>query len=352
MTSFYGLGERLGPVPSMVVRWLRQVDLAAGKAEQYRDQLPGLLTSLRTHAQIESVTASSALEGITAPPPRAEAMVRNLSEEPRNRSEGELRGYRNALTHLFDSEQREPWPTVPMILGVHRTLYEPTGAIGGGQLKTADNRVVEQATGRIRFEAVPAALTPAVLQDVAESFRATREREDAHPVILIGAFVLDFLVVHPFADGNGRVSRLLTNYLLDRDGYDVGKFVSLEKMVKEREGRYYDSLLASTHGWERNENDLWPWLGFFVETLASAYQAFMARTEEERGRGQKSERVRRFVLEQAPTSFSIADIQKAVSGVSPQTVRLVLNGLRDEGLLSVGKGRGARWKKESASARG
>src|SRR6202022_2924828 len=130
MTSFYGLSERLAPVPSEVVIQLSRIHRHAGAADLYRQQFPGLLTTLRRGARVESAEASSAIEGIVIPHGRAEAMVLRPAELPRNRSEEEVRGYANALTYLFDPASAERWPTVGVIQHLHRLLYEPTGALG------------------------------------------------------------------------------------------------------------------------------------------------------------------------------------------------------------------------------
>jgi Fic family protein len=346
VTSFYGLGERLTPVPSDVVVQLGQIHHHAGAAELYRHQFPGLLTQLRRGARVESAEASSAIEGIVIPRARAEAVVNRPSEQPRNRSEEEVRGYANALTFLFDRTEADRWPTVGLILHLHRLLYEPTGVHGAGIFKTADNEVIDRTeAGRVvRFRPVSAVATPAAVKDLVDAYQATVEGGRCDSLLAVGAFVLDLLVIHPFADGNGRISRLLTNYLLDHEGYDIGRYVSLESLTRDAEGRYYDALLASTHGWHDNEHDAWPWLRFFLEILVSAYRRFSRRADEERGHGTRSQRVRIHVLEQAPAEFSLADVARHLH-VSEQTVRGVLQTLRDEGLVQAGQGRGAKWRR-------
>jgi Fic family protein len=273
-------------------------------------------------------------------------MVRRPAEKPRNRSEEEVLGYANALTYLFEQATGERWPTVGLIQHLHRLLYEPTGAVGTGIFKTADNEVIERTEtgGVLRFRPVSARETPAAIKDLADSYQATVRGGGCDVLIAAGAFVLDFLVIHPFADGNGRLSRLLTNYVLDREGYDVGRYVSLERLTKAVEARYYDALLASTHGWHDKEHEAWPWIRFFLEILEAAYERFASRAEEERGHGLKSERVRAYVLDQAPAEFSLAEVAQHL-GVSQQTVRGVLKSLRDEGIVRSGQGRGARWRR-------
>ena len=165
-------------------------------------------------------------------------------------------------------------------------------------------------------------------------------------MLLIGLFVLDLLTIHPFADGNGRVVRALTNALLDDAGYRVGMYVSLEQLIAESADDYYAALLASTHGWHDKENDPWPWLSYFVDVLARAYERFEQRAASDRSTGTKQDRVREYVLDHAPQIFKIADVRLALPGVSDPTIRLTLEQLKKEGLVNPdGRGRSAVWVK-------
>jgi Fic family protein len=157
-------------------------------------------------------------------------------------------------------------------------------------------------------------------------------------------FVLDFLTIHPFVDGNGRLARLLSTRLLFEVGYGVGRYVSLEGLVYERRDAYYDALAASTVGWNDGVHDPWPWLRFFIEVIADAYERFAKRAADHRSGISKQDRVRTYVLNHAGSSFEMADVRRAVPGVSDQTIRLVLRELKDEGLVSPsGVGRGTKW---------
>lgn len=347
MTSFDGLGARLDPVPADVTRRLGRIDRAAGRADLYRQQLPRLLDALRDRARVDSVEASSAIEGVVAPHARAEAMVRDATAAPRNRTEEELRGYSNALSYVFNEATNDPRIAVGLVVHLHRVLYEPAGLAGAGQFKSADNVVIDRdaATGRrVRFQPVSARETPQTVADVVDRYEEVAARGTHHPVILVAAFALDVTVIHPFADGNGRVSRLLINLLLDRCGYDVGRYVSIERQIERTKDRYYDALLASTHGWHDVAHDIWPWTSYFVETLEATYDVFAEHAEEERSRGSKQERVRRYLEEHARETFTMRDLRQALPGISDATLRLVLHRLRDDGLVSASAGRSARWK--------
>ena len=156
--------------------------------------------------------------------------------------------------------------------------------------------------------------------------------------------ILDFLCIHPFADGNGRVARLLTLQLLYHFDYAVGRFISLERIFEESKESYYETLEASSQDWHQAEHDIAPWLDYFWGALLRACREFEERVGTiERGRGAKGDRVRAEVLKRT-LPFSISEIEDACPGVSRDTVRLVLRALKSEGVIaSTGKGRGAKW---------
>ncbi|MGH9120338.1 MAG: Fic family protein [Acidimicrobiales bacterium] len=346
MGSFHGLGRLLDPVPARLLGPLRRLDQRSGQAALYRRQLPRLLDHLRESARVESVEASSAIEGVVAPKARAEAVIRNPEEATRNRSEEELRGYSNALTYVIEEASTDHQLGVGLILHLHRLLYAPTGLVGAGQFKTTDNQVVERRGGaqRVRFTPVSAVATPDAVRDLVDTYNHLLTTGDQHPLIIAAAFVLDFTVIHPFADGNGRVSRLVTNLLLERSGYDVGRYVSIERIVERNRDRYYDALEAATRGWHDNEHDPWPWIEFLVEVVDTAYERFVTFAEAERGHGSKQERVRRHLEEHASRSFTMGDLRQALPGISDATIRKVLQGFRDQGLVEGSTGRGASWR--------
>jgi len=347
MSSFVGFGAKFDPVPAEVARRLGAIGRCAGRADLYRQQFPRLLDALRDRARVESVTASSAIEGVVAPAARVQAVVLEPSETPRTRSEQELRGYSNALTHVFTEAAHETQLSVGVILHLHRLLFEPTRMVGAGRFKTADNLVVGRRPGgatAVRFRPVAAARTPQAVADLVGSFNDVVARGTHDRMLLAAAAVLDFTVIHPFADGNGRVSRLLLNLLLCQAGHDVGRYVSLERLIEQTEERYYDVLLASTHGWEDGENDVWPAVAYTTEVVERAYTRFVELGETERAAGSKQERVRRYLEEHGRRSFSMAELRTALPGISDATFRVVLNSLRDEGKVVASSGRTARWR--------
>jgi Fic family protein len=345
LRSFADLDGLVGQVPAHVVTRLSAIDFGRGSEALYRDQMPGLLTELADRTRVQSITASSAIEGVVvADAGRAERIINRRTSTLRNRSEQELAGYRDAQDYVFQDDWRPL--NAGLILHLHRLLFAHT-AIPGGAFKAQDNLVVDRSpdgSTTVRFKPVSAARTPLAIDDLIDRYRQAVAAGEHHPVILAGLFVLDLLVIHPFEDGNGRVARLLTSAVLTEHGYTVGRYVSLEQAVAESADAYYQSLLESTHGWHDGAIDPWPWLGYYTNVLAGAYAVFAARAAAAKTPGTKQQRIREHILRHAPITFRLADIRAAVPGVSDQTIRLVLEQLKNEGEVRAdGIGRGATW---------
>jgi Fic family protein len=342
--NFIDIDDRLAEVPGPIVARLRRIDRGAGREDLYADQVPALLDQLATRARVESITASSAIEGVVVEPGRASRIVAGAVSRLGTRSEQELAGYRDALDHLWADDPGEL--TVGLVLYVHRLLFGRT-ASPGGRLKDEDNLVVDiddSGVRTVRFRPVSARETPHYLDELVVRYRAARASGDHHPALLVGLFALDLSIVHPFVDGNGRVLRALTNYLLAQSGYGVTRYVSLEQLLHDDRDRYYDALAASTTGWADDTSDVWPWLGFFVDKLWLAYETFEDRATASRASGTKQERVRDHIRHYAPATFAMADLRAALPGISDVTIRLVLAELRDAGEISAdGTGRSTRW---------
>jgi Fic family protein len=338
----------LDPVPGDVVAMLRRIDLCAGAEARYVDQLPQLLDALRAEARIESVTASSAIEGIVVDRSRVPSLASGRATRFRSSSEAEFAGYTAALDYL---NRQDPGPfDVGLILHMHRLLFSHTEA-RGGYLKSDDNVVVNRnadGTRSIRFEPVSAQETPFFIDELVARTAAALECGDQHPLIVVAACVLDFLCIHPFGDGNGRVARLVTAYLVRRVGYGVGRYVSLEQLIYDSKDDYYSTLEASTNGWfDDGRHDAWPWARYLLARIDDAYASFDARLAAGTTGGTKQNRVRDYVLLHAPGIFRIADIRRALPGVSDNTIRLVLAELKSDGrITNDGTGRGATWRRQ------
>lgn len=335
----------LDPVPGAIVRLLRRIDISAGGASRHTDQLPQLLAALHEQARIESVTASSAIEGVSVAEARAPMLVAGTPKRFRDRSEAEFAGYRAALDDLNQQEPAEL--SVGLVLHLHRLLFSFTDG-RGGQFKQEDNIVIDRdpsGGSTTRFAPVSSRETPFFLAELVDRTNTTLANAATHPLLVVSAFVLDFSCIHPFADGNGRVGRLLTTQLLRHTGYTVGRYVSLEQLVYETKDGYYSALAASTDGWfDDGRHSAWPWTRYLLDRLDASYQRFEARVATATSGGTKQDRVRDFVLLHAATPFTIADIRKGVPGVSDNTIRLVLTELKTDRLIdNDGTGRAATW---------
>lgn len=329
-----------------VLRSVATVHDYRGREELFRQQSPEILDTLRHYAVISSILASNRIEGIVAPPSRVRSLVGKRTE-PRNRSEQEIAGYRDVLDTIHTN-----WAHIPLttgsVLQLHRDLfrYSPQP---GGLWKTADNQIVERdADGapRLRFQPTAAWQTPEAMESLHLRLRDALERGAVEPLLLIAAYVLDFLCIHPFLDGNGRMARLLTLLLLYRAGFGVGRFISLEQIVDDSRQNYYDALGASSEGWHEGSHALVPWWEYFLGIMIDAYRTFERRVGETRApRGAKAERVRQ-AIEQMPSRFRFGDLLEAAPGVSQPTIRRVLVEMRQAGAVKcLGTGRSAEWEK-------
>jgi len=345
--NFIDIESRLAEVPGAVVSRLRLIDRGAGREDLYAHQVPALLDQLATRARVESVTASSAIEGVVVEPGRASRILAGTVSHLGNRSEQELAGYRDALDHLWAEEPGEL--SVGLVLYLHRLLFGRT-ASPGGRLKDEDNLVVdvdEVGVRTVRFRPVSARETPFYMDELVARYVEAQASGRHHPVLLVGLFALDLSIIHPFVDGNGRVMRVLTNYLLARAGYGVTRYISLEQLLHDDRDRYYDALAASTSGLNDERSDVWPWLDFFAEKLELAYETFEDRAAAARAPGTKQERVRDHIRHHAPADFAMDDLRAALPGISDVTIRLVLAELRDAGEIAAdGTGRSTRWVRQ------
>jgi len=323
---------------------LRALGEYQGKQQLYAAQSPEVLHGLSQVAVIESTESSNRLEGVVVTPSRLKSLVvRNAI--PKSRSEQEIAGYRDALALIHESAANMPF-NEGVVLQLHTILYQYMPQ-AGGRWKATNNDIIERhpdGTSRLRFQPVAAHLTPMAMQDLTARCSLALDKQLADPLVLVPLAMLDFLCIHPFPDGNGRMSRLLTLLLLYHFDYAVGRYISLERIFEETKEGYYETLEASSQGWHQGEQDVKPWLDYFWGVLLRAYREFEERLGSlTYSRGNKGERVRTEVLGRI-LPFSISEIEEACPGVSRDMVRLVLRSMKSEGLIeSTGKGRGAKW---------
>jgi len=331
----------------MSTNWLlNDLAEAKGKQELYTRQSPQALKALREMALVQSVESSNRIEGVTVAADRLLPLVLG-NARPKDRSEQEIAGYRTALKLIHtggDSQQITP----DLVRRLHRLCQEGSG--DAGQFKKVDNEIIELRPGAapvVRFKCVPAKATPAAMDELCLVYRHALDQDHIPPLVAIGALVLDFLCIHPFRDGNGRVSRLLTLLALYQEGYDVGRYISVERLVEEAKEDYYLALQQSSQRWHGGKHDLLPWLNHFLAIARRAYGQFEERAGQVKApRGAKAALVRAAIRAQ-PGEFRLTDIEHACPGVGREWIRSVLTDLKATGEVTCqGKGPAARWRHE------
>lgn len=326
------------------MKTIRALGDARGQQALWYQQVPETLKSLRRTAVIESSESSNRLEGVTVAPERLRPLIEER-DDPHTRSEQEIAGYRDALALVHESG-RDMAFTANIVRQLHGRLYRYM-ADEGGTWKGAANDIVEHLPGgatRVRFSPTAPHLVEPQMESLCERYRAARTAEQ-EPLVLVPLAILDFLCIHPFRDGNGRVARLLSLMLLYHADYEVGRYISLERVIEGSKETYYEALETSSTGWHEGRHDVTPWLDYFWGMLLRAYREFGERLDSSRAtaHGSKTERVRAAVLRRdAP--FRLADLHDECQGISREMIRHVLRAMRDEGLVATtGQGRGARW---------
>ena len=334
------------PITQNILQTIRSIAEYKGKQDLYKEQSPQLLETLRQAAIIQSTESSNRLEGITAPMERIRALVAKKTT-PRNRSEQEIAGYRDVLNTIHANYADIPF-TTGVILQFHRDLYQFIPG-QGGKWKPTDNEITEiqsDGTKVVRFHPVPAHMTPDAMETLHKQFAELWQTGEIEPLLLISTYILDFLCIHPFLDGNGRMARLLTLLLLYKAGYEVGRYISLEKMVEQTKDSYYDTLYTSSQGWHEAEHAILPWWEYFMGVmLYGAYQEFERRVGlVTTGRGSKTAMILDAV-EHFMSDFTIRDLQERCPQVGIDLIRRILREQRNAGKLEcLGRGPNARWR--------
>jgi Fic family protein len=334
------------PITQNILQTVRRIAEYRGKQDLFKEQSPQLLETLRLAAIIQSTESSNRIEGITAPLERIKDLVVKKTD-PKNRSEQEIAGYRDVLNTIHSNYSNIPF-TTGIVLQFHRDLYKFSSG-DGGKWKPVDNEISEtqpNGTKFVRFKPVPAFQTPEAMEKLQAQFDALSQKGDIEPLLLIASYVLDFLCIHPFLDGNGRMARLLTLLLLYKAGYEVGRYISLEKMVEETKESYYGTLQQSSQGWHKGKHAILPWWEYFLGVmLLGAYREFEGRVGLVTSRrGSKTEMaldtIRRFMGD-----FTIRDVQERCPNIGVDLLRRILREERAAGRLEcLGRGPTAKWR--------
>jgi Fic family protein len=331
-----------------IVNMLSSLHEFRGKQELYIEAESDILTALLNIAKIQSTKASNKIEGIYTSDERLEALVMEKAE-PQNRSEEEIAGYREVLATVHDSyEYISIRPN--NILQLHRDLYGFSSSDTGGRFKNTDNVIAESGKDgkqRVRFAPVPAFQTAEAMEALCSEFSSAIDRSEYDPLLLIPMFILDFLCIHPFNDGNGRMSRLLTLLLLYRSGYIVGKYISMEMLIEKTKETYYEALQNSSIGWHDNTSDYTSFVRYYLGVVLKGYNDFQDRVEHLKYRKiSKTERVKA-VFEKKLGIIKKSDIATLCPDISETTIERSLKELLESGYIEkVGKGRATGYAKK------
>lgn len=335
-------------IPSNIASMLFAIERNKTTSDVFKEKYPNVFNNLVKIAKVQSVKASNAIEGIVTTDQRIKELV-NESTEPRNHNEEEIAGYRDVLNRIHMDYQIIDIETRQILL-LHRDLLERKQTPTRGMLKTVDNVIMQINTDgsrSIRFRPVPAIETPQSMEQLELAFIDARSNSNINPLLLIPCYILDFLCIHPFEDGNGRMSRLLTLLLLYKTGYDVGKYVSLENIINKNKGIYYQKLYESSSGWSDNHNSYWPFIENFLMILLFAYNELARRYEIIKDKKlSKAQRVEE-TIKTTLGKITKEEIHEIWPDISINTIELELAKLLKEGVIEkVGNTNGAAyfWK--------
>jgi Fic family protein len=330
-------------IPLQATWYLADLGQALGRQELFTRQAPQKLKVLRDRALAESAVSSNRIEGVEVEQDQVATLVFG-HRKPRNRDEEELRGYRKSLNLIHAQASQLP-VSEDTVLRLHKLSRGEVWDAGHYKDQPVD--IIETdalGNSRVRFRSVDPIRTPQFLREALAFWDRGLIEKPVPPLVLLGALNLDFLCIHPFRDGNGRVSRLLLLLSLYHLGYEVGRYISIERIIEENKPRYYETLQQSSQGWHEEKHDPWPYVNFLLFVLNAAYKEFEGRLGEIRDeRGAKTGLVEAYV-ESREGHFTLGEVEQACPGVSRDMVRRVLDNLRKAGRIRcVTRGRSARW---------
>ena len=323
-----------------VINLLAKIHEHKGKQELFLEQKPAVLDKLVEIAKVQSVEDSNKIEGIVTTTTRIKELMAQKTT-PRNRDEEEILGYRDVLNTIHESYEYIPINS-NYILQLHRELYKYSEKGIGGRYKNTQNSIVEQdQNGNVIeiFKPLPPYETPKAIEDICRELNRALDKNEVDSLLLIPIFIHDFLCIHPFNDGNGRMSRLLTTLLLYRQGYVIGKYISLESKIEQNKEGYYLSLRKSGLNWHEGQEDVTPFIKYILRTILAAYIDFEERVDYVDEKLPSIELVRKAVNKKLG-KFTKSDIMELVPSIGKATVENMLKKLVEEGYINrYGKGR-------------
>ena len=324
-----------------IVALLSQIHEFKGEQTLFIEAKADTLTQLVELAKIQSAEASNKIEGIYTSDDRLKKIVMDKTM-PRTRSEREIAGYRDVLATIHENHDYIP-PRPSSFLQLHRDLYKYSGLTIGGSYKNADNIIQEEDSAGnkfVRFVPVPAWETAEAMEQACFALDEALKNPEYDPLLLIPMFILDFLCIHPFNDGNGRMSRLLTLLLLYRAGYIVGKYISIEKMIEQSKETYYEVLHDSSQNWHEESNDYVPFVRYMLGIIVAAYREFSSRVQLLTTKGlSKPDRIRE-IVKGTLGKITKAEIMEKCPDIAQITVQRALSDMLANGeIIKISGGR-------------
>jgi Fic family protein len=318
-----------------ILSFVAQIHEFKGKQELYLRQKPVELERLIGVAKIQSTESSNKIEGIETTSARVRELVREKTT-PKSRDEQEIAGYRDILKTIHENYEHIPLSS-NVILQLHRDLLSYTDKSFGGRFKNTQNYISEtygDGSVATRFTPLAPHETPEAMDSICKHYLQALDQEVIDPLILIPIFICDFLCIHPFNDGNGRMSRLLTTLLLYKSGYVVGRYISVEKKIEETKNTYYDVLGHTSDRWHDGKNDYTPFIKYFLGIILNCYKDFEKRIGSVDRKSTPYDIVRRAVSEKLG-EFTKKEILEQCPSIQSSSVEAALKKLREEGYISM-----------------
>ena len=341
MNSFSAVLSKVNALPINVGWQLETIAEKRGRQELFTRQSPEQLARLREYAMVESTVASNRIEGVEVDDKRIGTIVFG-NGIMQDRDEEEVRGYRKALDLIHTASDTLKLST-ETICRFH-ALSRPS-IWDSGKFRAKDCEIIqtyEDGSSRVRFKAVSPQMVVPELEQAIEAYENALMDRRISPLVALAAFNLDFLCIHPFRDGNGRVSRLLLLFMLYQLGYEAGRYVSVERMIELSKDRYYETLEKSSVGWHEGRQNVWPYVNYLLFTIGEVYEEFENRfAASGQKRGEKTRSVTA-ILNETEGKFTVRDIEWKCPGVSKETIKSVLKA-HPNCFVCEGRGVAARW---------
>lgn len=324
---------------------MNQIYNLRGKTDSYETDYRDTLDRLVEVAKVQSTSSSNRIEGIYTTDERMNKIMQDKTQ-PRNRDEKEISGYRDVLKLIHEQYDYIPI-SVNSILEMHKRLFAYTGSTWGGNFKDSNNKIVtEYGNGKqeVRFNPPAAYFTPELVRNLCDSYNRAIKEGVFSPLLLSGAFIFDFVSIHPFNDGNGRMSRLLMLLTMYKAGFDVGKYISIEKSIEETKSSYYQALKDSSEQWMNNKNDYLPFLEYFLGIILKDYREFNERLSMVNQSDLPVDQLVLKTIRQALKPLSIKELNNFIPQYSEITIRRAVKKLRDANKLEkIGQARSTKY---------